>query len=442
MSGRIWPEAITKGICMSIELQCITVLAVGLVLELSGMTIVLLHDPYIGVKDRRIILLNTVIVITDVLLVYGMEGYETVIPRSLRLSGDILTYCLRPVPIVLFLLLLKGTVYAWIPVGINAAVYMSAFFSGIAFTITPDGSFFRGPLGYTVHIVSTLLLLACLRRVLLTYGRKKGTARLLPVFLVLSVGLAMFFDSGPLRHNAIAFLPAVEVNAWTFGYIWLYLQNEKEHEEDLLARQRIRIMVSQMQPHFIYNSLNAIRGHLDEPEEAEVMLEHFAGFLRGNIDLLESTECIPARREFDTVQNYLYLEKDRFGEKLSVITDLSDMDFLLPAFTVQTLAENAITHGIRANKGGYGTLRLTSYATENAHVIEVEDNGAGFDPFAWEEQDKAPLAPGYSDPQRLHIGLKNLRERLLYMCRGTLAIESSPGKGTRVRVEIPKGDVC
>ncbi|MBQ7562995.1 MAG: hypothetical protein IJT16_03275, partial [Lachnospiraceae bacterium] len=128
---------------MSIELQCIIVLAVGLVFELSGMTIVLLHDPYIGVRDRRILLLNTVIVITDVLLVYILKGYETVIPRFLRLSGDILTYCLRPVPILLFFLLLKGTVYAWIPVGINTAVYMSAFFSGIAFTITPDGYFLR-----------------------------------------------------------------------------------------------------------------------------------------------------------------------------------------------------------------------------------------------------------------------------------------------------------
>ena len=103
-------------------------------------------------------------------------------------------------------------------------------------------------------------------------------------------------------------------------------------------------MESQMKPHFIYNSLNVIASYLDEPDKAEEALENFTGFLRGRIDLLNSTECIRAEQEFQTVEHFLYLEKERFGDKLQIILDIQDLDYRLPAFAVQTLVENAISH--------------------------------------------------------------------------------------------------
>ena len=147
-----------------------------------------------------------------------------------------------------------------------------------------------------------------------------------------------------------------------------------------------------------------------------------------NADVLEENGCIRAEREFATVNDYLYIEKARFGKKLTVETEIKDDDFFIPAFAVQTLAENAVNHGIRENPEGRGTVRIRSYETDTEHIVEVRDDGKGFDPTS-----AVPKNDG-----RSHIGLSNLRSRLSGMCEGTLDIESEPGKGTTARIHIPK----
>ena len=117
------------------------------------------------------------------------------------------------------------------------------------------------------------------------------------------------------------------------------------------------------------------------------------------------------------------MEKERFGDNLKVEYNVTDIDYKLPAYTVQTLADNAIRHGIANRKGG-GTLTLNAYETDRYHVIEVGDDGQG---FRMEE-----------DRNRAHIGINNVKERLEYMCGGSLQIESQKGKGTVVIVRIPK----
>ena len=110
-------------------------------------------------------------------------------------------------------------------------------------------------------------------------------------------------------NTIMDFLTITVVNGSLFYYIWLHLLFVQEHEEDLKAQQRIKTMVSQIQPHFIYNSLTAIRATLDEPDKARELINHFSRFLRGSIDLLEEAECIPAERELETVDHYLFMEK-------------------------------------------------------------------------------------------------------------------------------------
>ncbi len=195
-----------------------------------------------------------------------------------------------------------------------------------------------------------------------------------------------------------------------------------------LEQSKNKILMAQIRPHFILNSLTAIGAYLDEPEKAQASLSHFARFLRSSIDVLEENSCIKAEREFATVNDYLYIEKARFGKKLTVVTEIKDDDFFIPAFAVQTLAENAVNHGIRENPEGKGTVRVRSYETDTEHIVEVRDDGKGFDP-----QSGAPKNDG-----RSHIGLSNLRSRLSGMCEGTLDIDSEPGKGTTARIRIPK----
>ncbi|MBO6300942.1 MAG: histidine kinase [Ruminiclostridium sp.] len=195
-----------------------------------------------------------------------------------------------------------------------------------------------------------------------------------------------------------------------------------------LEQSKSKILMAQIRSHFILNSITAIGSYLDEPEKAENALAHFARFLRSSVDVLEENGCIRAEREFATVNDYLYIEKARFGKKLTVVTEIADDDFFIPAFSVQTLAENAVNHGIRENHEGKGTVRIRSYETETEHIVEVRDDGKGFDP-----ESGAPKNDG-----RSHIGLSNLRSRLSGMCGGTLDIESQIGKGTTARIHIPK----
>ena len=190
-----------------------------------------------------------------------------------------------------------------------------------------------------------------------------------------------------------------------------------------------KILLAQIKPHFIYNCLTLIRSLLDEPEKAEEALNHFAGFLRGSVDMLEETVCISASREIQTVDDYLYLQKQRFGDSLRVVTDYRDTGFFLPPFTLQVLVENAVIHGIRNTAGGSGTVVIRSYEADGFHVIEVEDDGNGLPPEIRQEREQK---------EQTHVGLKNIERRLDLMCHGTLTIQNKTGQGTIATIRIPK----
>ncbi len=245
------------------------------------------------------------------------------------------------------------------------------------------------------------------------------------------------------------------------------LMHELEYSSDTvraerqLSLARIHTYQSQIQPHFIYNSLTAIRSQLPPDSPAVETLNHFTGFLRGTIDVMSETGCITAEQELKTVEHYLFLEQTRFGDKLKVDMDIRNRDFLLPAFTIQLLVENAIRHGIREKEDGSGTVSIATYQTKEVDVIEVKDDGVGFDPsflmgkkspaeLLQEEsratengslREKETTIVSSSDPNEAPhqpVGLINLKNRLEMMCGGTLMIESFLGKGTQAWVRIPR----
>ena len=207
-------------------------------------------------------------------------------------------------------------------------------------------------------------------------------------------------------------------------------QNERYYKQRIENESlKSKILLAQIKPHFIYNCLTLIRSLLDEPEKAEEALNHFAGFLRGSVDMLEETVCISASREIQTVDDYLYLQKQRFGDSLRVVTDYRDTGFFLPPFTLQVLVENAVIHGIRNTAGGSGTVVIRSYEADGFHVIEVEDDGNGLPPEIRQEREQK---------EQTHVGLKNIEGRLDLMCHGTLTIQNKTGQGTIATIRIPK----
>ena len=407
--------------------QLLTVLNTSLVLQLTGMVYALIADSYINKRQKNVLLINAVCIFTLVIQQNLGSYYEEQDMIAGRTAMGVYGYCIRVVILCLFIQLFSRSRLPWVLVGINTAVYLSAFFSDIAFSFRPDGNIERGPLAYTCVIISAVLLLQLTFLSLRYYWRAKHSVNILPLVIEGVIIAAVIVDMTMNFNPIMDYLTITIVNGSLFYYIWLHLLFVREHEEDLKAQQRIKTMVSQIQPHFIYNSLTAIRATLDEPKKARELINHFSRFLRGSIDVLEETECIRVERELETVSHYLFMEKERFGDDLTVVKDIRDEGFVIPAFAIQTLAENAVNHGVRESKDGVGTVTIRTFRKGSEHIIEVCDDGAGFtENTKSREQD-----------EHKHIGLSNLRERLYLMCGGILEIESEPGKGTLARIRIP-----
>ncbi|WP_395015430.1 sensor histidine kinase, partial [Robinsoniella peoriensis] len=162
-----------------------------------------------------------------------------------------------------------------------------------------------------------------------------------------------------------------------------------------------------------------------EPARASEALERFSFYLRGNLDSLMDKQLISFEKEMFHVNNYLYLEKMRFPNKLHIETEILYQDFLLPPLTVQTIVENAVRHGIIKRKSG-GTLRIKSERTDDNIMITIRDDGLGFDL-------DIPKEDG-----RTHVGIENVRSRLMLQCGGSLVIESEAGVGTTVIIILPQ----
>ena len=202
------------------------------------------------------------------------------------------------------------------------------------------------------------------------------------------------------------------------------LEAEKNIVEAELKESRVSIMLSQIQPHFIYNTLGTIeRMCLKDPEKAFELVRNFSLYLRGNFREIDSVTPIPFADELKHVEHYVNIEKVRFPD-MNIEYDVETTDFVLPALSVQPLVENAIKHGLMGREEG-GTVLIRAYETPTHFCVEVKDDGVGFDTSKPIEEKK-------------HVGLRNIRGRLKAMVNGELMIESCPDIGTKAEIMIPK----
>ena len=206
------------------------------------------------------------------------------------------------------------------------------------------------------------------------------------------------------------------------SYFAQYLVNkEKQVNED-----KLRMVNRQMHPHFVFNSLALIRHQcLTDPEEAAQTINEFSAYLRSTTELLTESECISFERELDIVRHYVNILQKRYDKILDVQYDVRDSEFDVPPFSVQTLVENALHHGISDGQLEGGRVIISSEKINKKHIVIVEDNGNGFD-------------TAILDKDNSHsVGIRNTKERITAMCDGTLSIESAPGKGTKITMMIP-----
>ncbi|HBL40630.1 MAG TPA: hypothetical protein DDY98_03295 [Ruminococcaceae bacterium] len=211
-------------------------------------------------------------------------------------------------------------------------------------------------------------------------------------------------------------------------YFNLHIENSRKlaQQREELTAARINLMVSQIQPHFIYNSLTAIIDLIDKsPEQAKESIVDFSDYLRVNLDSLKEVRLIPFDKELQHCKTYLRFEQLRF-ENITVNYDIRVSSFLLPALTVQPLVENAVKHGI-SKTGAGGTVTIATEETQGAVQILISDDGVGYD--------AAEITDG------VHVGLDNVRKRLADLCGGKLEIKGEKNVGTLVTVTLPKEGV-
>jgi len=207
------------------------------------------------------------------------------------------------------------------------------------------------------------------------------------------------------------------------------IERKLEEQERLLMQARVDSLISQINPHFLFNTLNTVSSLVRfDPDTARTVVLKLSNILRRR--LKTQIHFLPLKQELEFIDDYLDIEVVRFGnEKLRIRKDISPetLDLVVPSMILQPLVENAIRHGIGPKIDG-GTITLRSRRQKGRLVIEVSDDGIGIP----HERRSEILDSG--------IGLHNVQERLrvLYSREFSFQVESSPGKGTTVRLEIPE----
>jgi signal transduction histidine kinase len=405
-----------------------------------------LFATLIHIKNNKIIwLFGAVIFFAGTYLLYSAEGIsywnESVVSNTTILGCSMMFYMLfLSVAIVHFL---KATKTIGIITGTLLGIVDAAL---LVFPILTDMLFYDTWIYWAaVQILANVILLGCLvREFFLTKGQERWVhiGSILPliafgvdvimtalggwkggivstvVFAALfAVAMVVILRTIPRNINAAAKAKELELQSSR-------LEAEKNMVEAELKESRISIMLSQIQPHFIYNTLGTIeRMCLKDPQKAFELVRNFSLYLRGNFSELDSVTPIRFVEELKHIEYYVTIEKVRFPD-MNIEYDVEATEFVLPALSVQPLVENAIKHGLMRLETG-GTVKIHSYETATHFCVAVTDDGAGFDP-------NAPM------DEKKHVGLRNIRGRLKAMVDGELILESKPGVGTKAMIMIPK----
>ena len=302
-----------------------------------------------------------------------------------------------------------------------AIIIVISNFTNAFYYVTQDNQFVRGKLW---AVALTPLVVILILNVIGTIRRRKKLSKkyyiaLLVYLLPMTVTMIV--------HMFIAVETFVVFGMALFALIMYGLilsDNVEKHmrQQQEIAHQRASIMILQMRPHFIYNSMMGIYYLCDQdPEKAKQVTLDFTTYLRKNFAAIACEETIPFAEELEHTRAYLAVEQAQFEDSLFVNFDTPITSFRLPPLTLQPIVENAVVHGMRKSNAPIH-VSVATRKTDNGIEIIVEDDGPGFKP---------------SDNNEPHIALNNILQRLEMMCKGTLTISPRKGRGTSVMVFIP-----
>ena len=398
-----------------------------------------LFSTLIHIKSNKVIwILGIVILFAGIYLLYSADGVsfwsDSVVSNTTLLGCSMMLYMLfLSLAIVHFLKKTKtlGTITI---VALGAAVALLFVLPILTQTLFYDTWLWWA----LVQMVANAVLLGCLVKEFFATKEKErwlyiGLFLPLLAFGVDVVMTAHGFWQGGLVSKYIFFVLFIaamlavlkiipqSINAFAKAK---ELETEKIMLNAQLTESRMSTMMSQIRPHFIYNTLGSIEQLcIIDPPKAGELVHNFAKYLRGNFGELDNPKPILMSREMEHVHHYVSIENVRFPD-MTFTFEMNSGDFHIPALSIQPIVENAIKHGLmKLPKGGH--IRVVTYETDTHYCVSVEDDGVGFDTDLLLED-------------RTHVGIRNIRGRLKAMVNGDLILESKPGVGTKAVIMIPK----
>ena len=211
-----------------------------------------------------------------------------------------------------------------------------------------------------------------------------------------------------------------------YGNFYVGRSKELILKDAELMEQRAKILISQIQPHFLYNSLTSIMNIKGNPPATREAISDFGMYLRGNLDSLKKSGPIAFAAELDHVETYIMLEKLGMGEKLNYETDIKVRNFFIPAQTIQMLVEYCIDFGLRPSGGG--TVLLRSSVAGGSYQIQVTHDGTAFTRATLaEDESKHPEGVTFS----------SLNDRLADTLGGSIELLRRDGPGNTFLVTLP-----
>ena len=380
------------------------------------------------IGSRHFLLLQIAVAVALIADIVGWLGEGKPFLSAMILVSNTVASCACQVAIISFMGYLNVNLYANSRVAnclLNIFRILCTFsilfcignaFFGYAFYVDAQGHYIRGENRMMSFIYLLFPILSFFAVVLMSIFAKCSTKINRIAFIIYTLFPVAGVMIDYIFHGISLTYAGFTVSILVI-YTSIYLTRKKQ-----LEAQKNALMLSQINPHFVYNTLSTIASMCDtSPKQAKYLTIDFAQYLRRNINTLTSEELIPFEQEMDHVACYLKIEQARFRERLNVIYSIQCKDFSIPPLTVQPLVENAVKHGITKKANG-GTVKISTFEEGNNYVVEIIDDGVGFD----------------MENTEMRVGIENARGRVATMCKGDISMKSTLGVGTRVTIEIPK----
>ena len=369
----------------------------------------------------------------DAGIVHTATGSKREYILAFLYTKTFIEHCLYPLIILVEVMLISDMqkkFLLFIPELIVVATeIINLFWRGLVFRYNSSDLVWGGGMlhfiPYIAVVIYMLILLVYSIKLLSGKDMSKG---MVVVFITLITFIGCILEFINAYSGLIDEITAIDILVYYYYYYAIYLtelKNELHERNRELESNKVNLLMAQIRPHFINSNLAVIRSLCyEDTDKAVEMIDHFSEYLRDNMQQIDDMRLVPFEHEMESVDNYIYLEQQRFVDRIEIIRDINVTDFEVPPLSIQTIVENAVRHGI-SMKGTKGTIKISTEKTDDEILVTIADDGTGFD-VSEEKFDG-----------KNHVGIRNVKDRLYKTLQGHVIIKSDKEKGTKVTFHIP-----